>query len=43
MILKELSKIDLNKMLDLNQTDFRNEGHSLKFRANSFEVSFMKK
>ena len=26
MILKELSKIDLNQRLDLNQTDFRNGG-----------------
>lgn len=37
-LLKELSKADLNQKLDLNQTDFRNGGHSLKFRANSFEI-----
>ncbi len=42
-ILKALSKIDLNQKLDLNQTDFRNEGHSLKFRSNSFEVSLYDK
>ncbi|MDD5432503.1 MAG: hypothetical protein PHO70_05910 [Candidatus Omnitrophica bacterium] len=42
-ILKELSKINLNQKLDLNQTDFRNEGHSLKFRANYFEISLYDK
>ncbi len=41
--LEKLSKINLNQRLDLNQTDFRNEGHSLKFRANSFEVVFYDK
>lgn len=42
-ILRELAKIDLNQKLDLNQTDFRNEGHSLRFRANSYEVSLYDK
>ncbi len=42
-ILKELSKINLTQKLDLNQTDFRNEGHSLRFRANSFEISLYDK
>ena len=37
-ILKEISKINLTQALDLNQTDFRNEGHSLKFHANSYEL-----
>lgn len=41
--LKELSKINLNQRLDLNQTDFRNEGHSLKFRSNTFEIAFYDK
>ncbi|MCD6225464.1 hypothetical protein J7J95_00050 [bacterium] len=43
MYLKEFSKANLNQRLDLNQTDFRNEGHSLKFRTNSFEVVFYDK
>ncbi|MDP2637546.1 MAG: hypothetical protein Q8P26_00600 [Candidatus Levybacteria bacterium] len=38
-----ISKSNINQRLDLNQTDFRNEGHSLKFRANSFEVAFYDK
>jgi len=37
-ILKEISKINLTQALDLNQTDFRNEGHCLKFHANSYEL-----
>jgi hypothetical protein len=41
--LERLSRINLNQRLDLNQTDFRNEGHSLKFRANSFELAFYDK
>ena len=41
--LEMMSKININQRLDLNQTDFRNEGHSLKYRANSFEVVFYDK
>ena len=41
--LEKLSKVNLNQRLDLNQTDFRNEGHSLKYRANSFEIAFYDK
>jgi len=41
--LKELAKININKRLDTNRTDFRNEGHSFKYRANSFEVAFYDK
>jgi len=42
-ILTELAKVNLSQRLDLNQTDFRNEGHAVKFRANSFEVVFYDK
>lgn len=41
--LELLSKANINQRLDLNQTDFRNEGHSLKYRANSFEIVFYDK
>ncbi len=37
-ILTELAKVNLSQRLDLNQTDFRNEGHAVKFRANSYEI-----
>ena len=42
-ILKEFYKIRMTKRLDVNQTDFRNEGHSLKWRTNDFELSFYDK
>lgn len=38
-----IRKSNISMRLDLNQTDFRNEGHSLKFRANSFEIAFYDK
>lgn len=43
MILKELSKVNLNQKLDINKTDYRNEGHCLKFHSNSFEIVFYDK
>jgi len=42
-ILKEIQKVNITQRLDFNQSDFRNEGHSLKFRANSFEIAFYDK
>lgn len=41
--LKEIYKTNINQKLDLNQTDFRNGGHSVKYRANTFEVAFYDK
>lgn len=43
MVIRELGKIDLNQRLDLSNTDFRNEGHSLRYHANSFEITFYDK
>lgn len=42
MYLKEIQKANVTQRLDFNQTDFRN-GHSVKFRVNSFEVTFYDK
>lgn len=42
-ILKELYKVKMTRRLDMNQTDFRNEGHSLKWHTNDFELSFYDK
>lgn len=42
-ILKEIQKTNMSIRLDFNQTDFRNGGHSIKFRANSFEITFYDK
>lgn len=41
--LQKIAKCNINQRLDVNQTDFRNEGHSLKYRANSFEIAFYDK
>lgn len=41
--INQLTKLNINKRLDTNRTDFRNEGHSFKYRANSFEIAFYDK
>ncbi len=41
--IKQLRKANINQSLDTNQTDFRNEGHSWKYRANTFEIVFYDK
>ena len=41
--LKEIQKANITQRLDFNQTDFRNEGQSVKFRANSYEIAFYDK
>jgi len=43
MIMSELAKVDLNTRLDLNKTDYRNEGHSVRYHANSYEIIFYDK
>ncbi|MCT4552218.1 MAG: hypothetical protein N4A44_00975 [Alphaproteobacteria bacterium] len=43
LITKSIAKMDISKKLDSNQTDFRNEGHSIKFRTNSYELTFYDK
>ena len=42
-IMRDIAKIDVNRRLDLNQTDFRNSGHAVKYRSNSFEITFYDK
>ncbi|OGC51770.1 hypothetical protein A2982_00625 [candidate division WWE3 bacterium RIFCSPLOWO2_01_FULL_39_13] len=41
--IEQLAKLNINKKLDTNRTDFRNEGHSFKYHANTFEVVFYDK
>ena len=41
--LKEIQKININQWFDTNQTDFRNEGHSIKYRSNDYEVTIYDK
>ena len=41
--IKKIAEANIKLSLDVNQTDFRNDGHSLKWHANSFEVTFYDK
>jgi len=41
--IREVNNSDISQQLDFNQTDFRNGGHSIKFRANSFEFALYDK
>jgi len=41
--IKELKKVDINKIIDVNQTDYRNGGLSYKFHSNLFEFTFYDK
>ena len=43
MVMAELDRIDLTKRLDLSHTDYRNEGHAIRYHANSFELVFYDK
>jgi hypothetical protein len=43
MVMNELDLIDLNNRLDLSRTDYRNNGHAIRYHANSFEVTFYDK
>lgn len=42
-IIKDIQKSNISQRLDFNQSDYRNEGHSFKYRTNSFEVAFYDK
>jgi len=43
MYLSSLTKVNMAQRLDLNNTNFRNGGHSLKYHANSYEIAFYDK
>ena len=43
MVLSELERIDLDARLDLSRTDYRNDGHVIRYHANSYEISFYDK
>lgn len=38
IILEEMKKLNLNMKLDVNETNYRNEGHVYKYRTNTYEV-----
>lgn len=41
--IKHIRQANITARLDTNQTDYRNEGHSFKLHANSYEISFYDK
>jgi hypothetical protein len=43
MVLSELERIDLTKRLDLSHTTYRNEGHAIRYHANTFDIIFYDK
>jgi len=43
MVMSELELIDLDRRLDLSHTDYRNNGHAIRYHANSYEVTFYDK
>jgi hypothetical protein len=42
-IIGKIKEANIKLSLDVNQTDFRNDGHSYKWHANSYEVAFYDK
>lgn len=38
LYLKEFQRADISKLYDTNQTNFRNDGHAVKFHSNDYEV-----
>ena len=42
-IIGKIKEANIKISLDVNQTDFRNDGHSYKWHANSYEVAFYDK
>jgi len=43
MVMHELDLIDLSGRFDLSQTDYRNEGHAIRYHTNDFELTFYDK
>ena len=43
MVMNELGRINLSQRLDLSHTDYRNEGHAIRYHTNSYEVTFYDK
>ncbi len=43
VLIQTLEKVDMNKKLDLNKTDFRNGGQMVKYHASTFEIALYDK
>ncbi len=42
-LINKIKEANISLALDVNQTDYRNDGHSYKWHANSYEVAFYDK
>lgn len=42
-MISKIKEADVNLSLDINQTDYRNDGHSYKWHSSSYEVTFYDK
>ncbi|HCR81341.1 MAG: hypothetical protein UY13_C0002G0121 [Candidatus Pacebacteria bacterium GW2011_GWB1_47_8] len=42
-LISKINEANIKLSLDINQTDYRNDGHSYKWHANSYEVAFYDK
>lgn len=42
-LISKIKEANISLALDVNQTDYRNDGHSYKWHANSYEVAFYDK
>lgn len=43
LLIKHIKQANISLALDVNQTDYRNDGHSYKWHSNSYEVAFYDK
>lgn len=43
LLIKHIKQANISLALDVNQTDYRNDGHSYKWHSNSYEVTFYDK
>lgn len=43
LITRTILKMDISKRLDSSKTDFRNEGHAIRFHTNDYEMTFYDK
>lgn len=43
IIINTIAKMNVSKRLDIGSTDFRNNGHAIRYHSNSYELSFYDK
>jgi len=43
MVIRELALADIGRHLDVSHTDYRNEGHAIRYHTNRYEVTFYDK